>query len=230
MREEYLHRNVAALVHVPTGRDGHKPRALTLDQARALLEAASDHRLYALVHLALLTGMRRGELLGLRWADVDFDTGTLTIRQTLQRLVGTGITFAPPKTPTSKRTIALTDSALAVLRHHQRRQNRERTLVGAKWQDGGLVFTARNGKPLDPYSLARVFDRFRTIADLPHFRIHDLRHTTATLLAEAGTELHVTSAVLGHAHLNTTADIYSEIRPATQRSALVALEHALNEP
>ncbi len=230
VREEYLHRNVAALVHVPTGRDGHKPRALTLEQARALLEAASDHRLYALVHLALLTGMRRGELLGLRWNDIDFDAGTLTIGQTLQRLVGIGVTFAPPKTPTSKRTIALTDSALAVLRHHQRRQNRERTLLGPRWQDSGLVFTARNGKPLDPYSLARVFDRFQTIADLPRFRIHDLRHTTATLLGEAGTELHITSAVLGHAHLNTTADIYSEIRPATQRAALTALEHALNEP
>lgn len=229
VREEYLHRNVAALVHVPTGRDGHKPRALTLEQARTLLEAASDHRLYALVHLALLTGMRRGELLGLRWQDIDFDAGTLTITQTLQRLIGTGITFAPPKTPTSKRTVAVTDTVLAILRHHQRRQNRERTLLGAKWQESGLVFTARNGKPLDPYSLARVFDRFRTIAGLPNFRIHDLRHTTATLLGEAGTELHVISAVLGHAHLNTTADIYSEIRPATQRAALVALDHALGD-
>ena len=118
---------------------------------------------------------------------------------------------------------------LAVLSQHQRRQNRERALLGAKWQDSGLVFTARNGKPLDPYSLARVFDRFRTIANLPHFRIHDLRHTTATLLGEAGTEAHITSSVLGHAHLNTTADIYSEIRPATQRAALTALEHALGD-
>ena len=92
------------------------------------------------------------------------------------------------------------------------------------------MFTARNGKPLDPYSLARIFDRFQAIADLPHFRIHDLRHTTATLLGEAGTELHITSRLLGHAHLHTTADIYSEIRPAAQRAALVALEHALNEP
>ncbi|MBR7837454.1 site-specific integrase [Actinospica durhamensis] len=229
VREEYLHRNVAALVQVPTGRDGHKPRALTLDQARALLEAASDHRLYALVHLALLTGMRRGELLGLRWQDIDFDAGTLTIGQTLMRLVGTGITFAPPKTPSSKRVVALTDSVLTVLRHHKRRQNRERALLGARWHESGLVFTARNGKPLDPYSLAPVFDRFRTIAALPHFRLHDLRHTTATLLGEAGTELHITSSVLGHAHLGTTADIYSEIRPATQRAALTALEQALSE-
>ena len=143
--------------------------------------------------------MRRGELLGLRWQDVDFDAGTLTIGQTLQRLVGTGITFAPPKTPTSKRTVALTDSVLAVLRHHQRRQNRERALLGPRWQESGLVFTARNGKPLAPYSLARVFDRFRTIAGLPHFRIHDLRHATATLLREAGTELQITSAALDHA-------------------------------
>lgn len=105
-----------------------------------------------------------------------------------------------------------------------------RTFAGAKWHDSGLMFTARNGRPLDAYSLARVFDRFRTIAGLPHFRIHDLRHTTATLLGEADTELHITSSVLGHAHLNTTADIYSEIRPATQRAALVALDHALNKP
>jgi integrase len=216
VREEYLHRNVAALVQVPTGRNGHKPRALTLDQAKALLEAASDHRLYALVHLALLTGMRRGELLGLRWADIDFDAGTLTIGQTLMRLVGTGITFAPPKTPASQRTIALTDSVLAGLHHHRRRQNRERALLGERWHESGLVFTARNGKPLDPYSLAPIFDRFRTIAALPHFRLHDLRHTTATLLGEAGTELHITSSVLGHAHLGTTADIYSNSRELHQ--------------
>jgi integrase len=95
IREEYLHRNVAALVKVPSGRDGHKPRALTLNQAKALLDAASDHRLFALVHLALLTGMRRGELLGLRWQDIDLDAGTLTIHQTLQRLVGRGIIFTP---------------------------------------------------------------------------------------------------------------------------------------
>jgi integrase len=229
VREEYLHRNVAALVQVPTGRDGRKPRALTLEQAKALLEAASDHRLYAMIHLALLTGMRRGELLGLRWDDIDFEEGTLTVTQTLQRLVNVGIIFTPPKTPTSHRTIALTDSVLAVLRHHQRRQNRERALLGARWQESGLVFTARNGKPIDPYSLAAIFDRFRTIAGLPHFRMHDLRHTTATLLGEAGNELHVISAVLGHAHLNTTADIYSEIRPATRRAALTALEQALGE-
>jgi integrase len=234
VREEYLHRNVAALVQVPSDRDGHKPRALTLEQAKALLEAASDHRLFALVHLALLTGMRRGELLGLRWQDIDLDAGTLTIHQTLQRLVGHGIIFTPPKTPTSQRTVALTETAVETLEHHRRRQNRERAAARARWHESGLVFTARNGKPLDPYSLAEIFDRFRTIAGLPHFRLHDLRHTTATLLGEAGTELHITSSVLGHAHLNTTADIYSEIRPATQRAALTTLEQALskepNEP
>jgi integrase len=141
VREDDLARNVARNVQVSAGRR-QRIEPLTAAEARQLLEKAGGSRLHALVMLALRTGMRRGELLGLRWTDVDLTGGTLTIRQTLQYIPGgVGLVLAPTKTASSERRIALPSSCIDALIIHRERQDREREATGVGWPEIGLVYT-----------------------------------------------------------------------------------------
>lgn len=188
---------------------------LDSDQANAFLMAARDDRFEALFILALRTGMRRGEMLALKWQDVNLERGTLLVRASLRGRKGGGYDFLPPKTKAGRRTIALTPTVIDALKAHRARQGRERLFLGAAWQENGLVFPSTIGTPQDPQNLSRiVFKRVLDKAGLPgETRLHDLRHTCATLLLSHGTDAKTVSDLLGHSTIAITLQTYGHVLP-----------------
>ncbi|MFD7631536.1 tyrosine-type recombinase/integrase [Streptomyces sp. NPDC059851] len=228
VREDELPRNVARNVKTTAPRP-KRFRPLTAAEARHFLDAARTDRLHALYELALRTGLRKGELLGLHWEDLDLNSGTATIRRSLQRTSTGGLTHLPTKTRASERRIALPAECIHSLKQHKERQHKERETAGSGWQDGGLVFTTPSGRPLDPANLTRRFRTFLDRAGLRRIRFHDLRHSTATLLLEQGVDLIVIKELLGHAHIGVTASVYAHVRLRLQRQAIDTLGHALSQ-
>ncbi|MFD4664001.1 tyrosine-type recombinase/integrase [Streptomyces halstedii] len=226
VREDELPRNVARNVKTATPRP-RRFRPLTAAEARQLLQTASSDRLHALYELALRTGLRKGELLGLHWEDLDLDAGTASIHRSLQRTRTGGLTTLHTKTRASERRIALPTECVHSLKNHRERQQEERRAVGARWSDSGLIFTTPIGGPLDPANLTRRFGRLLRCAGLRRIRFHDLRHSTATLLLEQGIDLVVIKELLGHAHIGVTAGVYAHVRLRLQRQAINALGDAL---
>ena len=219
-------RNVSDLVDPPRNRR-YEISPLSPEQARRLLEAVGGNRLEALYVLALTTGMREGELLGLRWRDVDLDRETLQVRGSLQR-IGGSLVVTEPKTEHSKRQVALTPSAVAALRRHKATQAEERLRLGAAWRGENLVFTNEIGRPIGAASLLRTsFHSLLRRADLPRMRFHDLRHSAATLLLAQGTHPKIVAEMLGHSRIATTLDLYSHVTPTMQREAALAMEAIL---
>ncbi len=188
---------------------------------------ASGHRLHALYELALHTGLRKGELLGLRWDDLDLNAGTAAIRRTLQRTSTGGLITLPTKTRASERRIALPTRCVHSLKHHHEQQQRDRHTAGTERQHNGHVFTTPQGRPIDPTNLTRTFTALLHKAGLRRIRFHDLRHSTATLLLEQGVELVVIKELLGHAHIGVTATVYAHVRLRFQRDAIDTLSNAL---
>lgn len=219
-------RNVADLVDPPR-RARHEMKALSTSQARQFLEAAAGDRLEALYVLAVTTGMRQGELLALRWQDVDLDGETLQVRSTVQR-VKDGLLFGEPKTASGRRQIALAPAAVAAFRRHHVRQAEERLKAGPRWQDNGLVFPNVYGRPMEATNLIhRSFTPLLEKAGLPKMRFHDLRHTAATLLLSKRVPVKVVSEMLGHAQVGITLAVYSHVLPDMQREATAAMQAAL---
>lgn len=222
-----LSRNPVDAVDAP-----RKPRAemrvLTLQQTQALLAAAEGDRLQALFHLAIHTGLRRGELVALRWSDLDWATGGLEIRRQLQRVKGAGLVFVEPKTSASRRRVVLGASVLAQLRAHRKRQLEERLFAGDGWHEQDLAFTSTIGTPIEPHEVNRRFDALLLKAGLPHVRLHDLRHTAATLMLQQGTHPKIVQERLGHSKISMTLDTYSHVLPGMQEDAAERLDAALN--
>ncbi|HZU05719.1 MAG TPA: site-specific integrase [Chloroflexota bacterium] len=218
-------RNVARLVSPP---QGSRPeiRPLTVEEARRLLEAVQGDRLEALYAVALAVGLRQGEALGLRWQDVDFARGTLTVRYQLQRVEGR-LQLVEPKTARSRRTIALPPPVVEVLRRHRARQLEERLQAGAAWQDSGLVFTSTIGTPLEPRNVVRHFHGLLAKAGLPRRSFHQLRHTAASLLLAQGVDIRVVQQVLGHSQIALTANLYAHVLPVLLREAAQKMGAAL---
>ncbi len=211
-----------------SGPGGRPCRARPASAGR--LDAARADRLHVLFELALRTGLRKGELLGLRWEDLDLDAGTAAIRRTLQRTTTGGLATLPTKTRAAERRIALPTRCIHSLKHHHEQQQRERATAGAAWQHSGHVFTTAQGRPIDPTNLTRTFTTLLRMAGLRRIRFHDLRHSTATLLLEQGVELVVIKELLGHAHIGVTATVYAHVRLRLQRNAIDALGTALTGP
>jgi len=229
VREEEISRNVARNVRTGTPRP-RRFEPLTADEARTLLATAHGHRLQALFDLALRTGLRKGELLGLRWEDLNLTGGTASIRRTLQRTTTGGLTTLPTKTISSERRIALPTPCIASLRAHRQQQAQEREEAGRAWMDSGHVFTRLDGHPIEPATLTRHFNALLRCAHLRQIRFHDLRHSTATLLLEQGVELVVIKELLGHAHIGVTASVYAHVRLRLQRDAIDLLGRVLRNP
>ncbi|MDX3855935.1 site-specific integrase [Streptomyces sp. AK02-01A] len=229
VREEEIPRNVARNVRTGTPRP-RRFEPLTTEEARQFLTTAQDHRLHALFELALHTGLRKGELLGLRWEDLDLDAGTAAVRRTLQRTAAGGLTTLPTKTRASERRIALPTRCVQSLKLHHGQQQREREAAGTTWEHDGHVFTTAQGRPIDPTNLTRTFLTLLRKAGLRRLRLHDLRHSTATLLLEQGIELVVIKELLGHAHIGVTATVYAHVRLRLQRDAIDTLSTALGSP
>lgn len=219
-------RNITELTDAP--RLGHKEmETLSPDQVKAFLKVARAHRLEALFVLAITTGMRQGELLGLRWVDVDLDRGSVQVRANLQRVKG-GFVVGEPKTARSRRQILLAKPAVDALHRHRARQAEERLRLGPDWEDHGFVFTNTVGQPLDhAHLLNRVFRPLLKEAECPAIRFHDLRHTAATLLLSEGIHPKVVSEMLGHSQIAVTIDLYSHVTPTMQQQAAAAMESLL---
>jgi integrase len=227
-----LGRNVAALV----GRS-NRPKARRVEmrtiaadgQPRRFLEAAKSERLEALLVLAITTGMRRGELLALRWKDADLERGVLAVTGSLQGDRRDRLTIDTPKSGKA-RSVALGTVAVGALRAHRARQEEERLLVGPEWRDLGLAFSTEWGDYLSPTTVRLALERVLARAELPHIRFHDLRHTAATLMLSRGVHPKMASEMLGHATTAITLDLYSHVTANMQRQAADAIDAALVDP
>jgi integrase len=217
LKDQKVQRNVATLVD-PLTRQAKTLTPLTVAQVRAFLDSVSGDRRAPLYMAAITLGLRQGELLGLRWSDVDLDGGGITIRNQLQRLDGVP-TLVPPKTEQSKRSLDLPASVVRALREHRVRQLEERLAAGRRWQDGDFVFTSTIGTPLDGINVTHGFQAALAAAGLPRQRFHDLRHACATLLLENGEDLAVVSKLLGHSSYTTTANVYAHLTRDMRRRA-----------
>lgn len=214
---QMLPRNVCDVVDPPR-ETPPEMKTWSAEGARRFLAGTADDELAALWALAILTGMRRGELLALRWADIDFERATLSVRRTLTP-GGDGITFGEPKSKAGRRSIALPASAIQALKKHRARQAELRLQLGPSWQDNDLVFERGNGEFLHPNVVSR---RFRSLADqlgLPRIRFHDLRHTAATLMLANGEHPKIVQERLGHSDISMTLNRYSHVTMDMQREA-----------
>lgn len=232
VREEKLSRNVADLVEAPARKseETRDVKAYTAEEARAISRAVAGHRLEALFLVAWQLGLRRGELLGLRWQDVDLDRGVLRVVQELtEDRRAKHLMFGTPKSPKSRRTLHLTTECRQALLRHQERQALERTATGPEWEDSGLVFCTSRGTPIIPRNLNRDWYGLRKKAGVPAYRFHSLRHTAATLMLAAGVPLPVVSETLGHESYSFTKDVYGHLVPEMQMQATTAMDAYLRE-
>ncbi|MEU1922582.1 tyrosine-type recombinase/integrase [Streptomyces albogriseolus] len=225
VREELIVRNVAQLVQVPTP-SYDTGKGLSVADARLLLRRSAGDRLHALYVLALVLGMRRGELLGLRWDAVDLDRETLTIERALQR-VGGELRLVRPKTLASVRTIPLPPLVVKALAVHRERQAQERAAAGMGWKEHGLIFTSRIGTPLEPDNLRRSWDPLRKRLGLD-IRFHDLRHSAVSLLLDLGVPPHIVRQIVGHSDIGVTMKVYAHASLDEQRKALRKLGDTLS--
>jgi integrase len=215
-------RNAAAAARAPTVR---RPEFETWssEDLRTFLESIKEHRLYAAFVVLATTGMRRGEVLGLRWRDVDADAARLAVVQTLTTVDGTPI-LTQPKTQRSRRTIYLDTFTVTVLKEHRRRQREEQLAAGGAWDKSiELVFRNEFGRSIHPDSFSQEFKALGQVAGVPRIRLHDLRHTYATLALKTGVHPKVVSERLGHATVGITLDLYSHVTPGIARDAAEAV-------
>ena len=212
-------RNAAASARPPaTTRSDHT--TWSSDDLREFFNSVADDRMYAAYALLATTGMRRGEVLGLRWSDVDFDGVQLAISQTLSTAGWHALVIGPPKTPRSRRHVFLDVQTVEVLREHRKRQREERLAAGPAWEaSSDLVFRDELGGMVHPDRFSRVFDQTVRSLEVPRIRLHDLRHTYATLALKAGVHPKVVSERLGHATVGVTFDLYSHVVPSIARDA-----------
>ena len=221
---DILTRNVCEAVSPP--RKVHKEmKPLHPEQVRQLLEAAKGHPQEALFILALATGMRRGELLGLKWQDINFERSVLQVQRALTRMpTGLGYKETEPKTRKSRRSIVLTAFAVEALKKHQARQLEMKKAAGDAWEEHDYVFCTTIGKHLHPgHDVLEELKKLLKKAGLPDVRFHDLRHSTATLLLSKGVHPKVVQEILGHSEISMTLDTYSHVLPTMQKAAMEGL-------
>jgi integrase len=182
----------------------------SLKHARAFVDLVKTHRLEALFQVALLIGMRQGELLGLRWRDIDFENGRLTVRNSLLWYEGK-FHLAEPKTQKGNRLIPLPTFALQALLRHQALQEKQKLVAGTRWVDWDLVFPTSIGTPMHRRNLLRTYYSILRISDLPRIRFHDLRHSAAAIWISQGAAPKLVQDLLGHADFATTMNLYGHL-------------------
>ena len=220
-REGAVARNVADLVDGP-GHGKPKLQVLTDDQPEQFLATVVGEPLEALFVLAVTSGLRQGELLALRWENVDLSGGELEVVGSLSGQRRADLQVVTPKTGNGRR-VSLAPHAVSALREHRRRQAELRLTIGAEWLNRGLVFcdeTGRFGDYVRPANLNRALDRILNRAGLPHIRFHDLRHTAATRMLSRGVHPKIASEMLGHSSIHVTLDRYSHVTSTMQRDAV----------
>jgi len=198
------------------------------NQVQSFLLAARESRYQVLYFLAIATGLREGELLGLQWSDIDWVNRRIQIKRQLQRLPeGKGLTFSEPKSRSGKRVIVVGPVVLEKLRNHLNQQLLIRQFAGDRWQDNDLVFPSTIGTPMEWRNMVRDFKDTLKRAGLPDIRFHDLRHTAATLMLKEGIHPKVVQERLGHSQISLTLDTYSHVLPSMQEEAAQILDQLL---
>lgn len=192
---------------------------LSAEQAKILLKEVKEHRLEALLTLAITTGLRRGELLALRWQDIDFTDNSLQVKRAVSYFKAYGYVESEPKTARSRRTIMLPDFVITILTQHREHQAEQQRNAGDVWVTKGLVFTNAWGDYYSPSTMLKVFKRFLISIDMPQMRFHDLRHSAATILLAMKVHPKIVQEILGHSQITTTMDIYSHAMPSLQDDA-----------
>jgi len=220
VQEGILGRNPVEVVERPRVEQSEM-QILTEEQIHQFLIAASGSTFEAIYYMALATGMREGELLGLKWSDLDRNKGILFVQRQLQQIIGQGYVFMPPKTKAGRRQIKVGPASLKQLDAHRTRQALERSNAGARWRENDLMFPTTIGTPLDYKRVTKEFKHLLKLAGLPSIRFHDLRHTSLNALMEMGTPVNTVQRRGGHAKPSTTIDIYGH---ATARSQEIAAE------
>ncbi|MED0676944.1 tyrosine-type recombinase/integrase [Aneurinibacillus thermoaerophilus] len=225
MKWGMIHRNVAEAVDAP------RPKKVEMsvwnaEQIRQFLEVAKEDRHYIAFLLAITTGMRKGEILGLRWKDIDLEQGTLSVRQTFTR-AEKGHDFQEPKSSSGLRSIALSPGTIEALRAHKIQQSKEKLKAGSLYQDIGMVVATSIGTPVLSRNLDRTWFRLMKKAGVPRIRFHDLRHTHATLMLKQGVHPKIVSERLGHANIGITLDTYSHVLPGLQEAAAKQFDESL---
>ena len=201
-------------------------RALSYTEVSKLLEAAQGTEYHTVVHLAVFTGLRRSELLGLRWQDINLTKRSLSIVRTLQQLKGSKFVFLEPKTRGSRRTIELTPMSALVLRSHREQQEAIKAEFGIQLAESDLVFSKPDGSPLKPDTITRSFLRIARSVGLQGVRFHDLRHTHATIMLQQDVHPKIVQDRLGHSTIAITIDTYSHVLPGIQEAAALRFDEA----
>ena len=228
VRLGYLSRNVAEATVLPKGWNKKEMRVLSEEELRRFMSIAREHRLYPAFLLLVSTGLRRGELLGLKWSDIDWERGTISIRRNLIELRGR-VLLQEPKTRGSYRTIPLPESTLEVLRAWRKRWFEEKLTLGPDWPETDLVFPSEIHTTIHPRSFFRAFKTLLEQAGLPRdISIHSLRHTYATILLKEGEHPKVVQELLGHSSITTTLDVYSQVMPGLKERAQEKVAKMLN--
>lgn len=199
----------------------------TEEQSRQFLIAAAGSPFETLYYLALTTGMRQGELLGLKWSDLDWNKSFLLVQRQLLFIEHKGNTMVPPKTRAGRRQIKLGHGMLEKLMHHKQEQEFQKADAGDRWQDNDLIFPSSIGTPLDKFRLSHEFKKLIRSAGLPDIRFHDLRHTSISFLLDMGTPLNTVQRRAGHAKASTTADIYGHALARSQEEAAEKIEEVV---
>jgi integrase len=227
VREELIVRNVARLAELPEWQRS-TIRPWTAAEASQFLSVAKPDPLYPAFVLLILYGLRRGEALGLRWDDIDFDAGKIHIRRQLQRIRGE-LVLGPVKTHAGRRGLPLLDLARQALQLQAEQQGAYRAVIGSAWPESGLVFTTRTGRPIEPRNLVRSFRRICDHSKVRLIKVHHLRHTVGSLLKDLGVPARDAQTILGHTRISTTLEIYTDTGDPAQRDALSRLHGLLGE-
>ncbi|NRD78465.1 tyrosine-type recombinase/integrase [Bacillus sp. BRMEA1] len=197
----------------------------TIDQIQHFLECSKGHRLYCIFHLAIMTGLRKGEILGLRWKDVDFEKQVLYVNQTLEH---DGKTIKKgAKTKSSVRSVTLSPSTRQVLLAHKKRHDSEKEGYDIEYKELDLIFRSETGSPFHQRNLTRIFQTLTKKAELPHIRFHDLRHTHAALMIAQNEPMKLIAERLGHSKISTTIDTYGHLLPNMQHDASNRLDQTI---
>jgi len=220
-------RNVADGVDVPRARRSEM-QTWNEGDITLFLEAAKTTPYYALFYTALYTGMRRSELLGLKWNDVDLILGEVSVTRSLHHLRDGSYIFTEPKSAKSRRTIALPPSAILTLREHHEKQKLERVMLGIPLTDDDLVFSQFDGKPLRPNTITRAWTMLAARCGVKVIRLHDARHTHASLMLKQGIHPKIVQERLGHATIAITLDTYSHVAPGLQEAAAKRFDEAFS--
>lgn len=229
IRLDLVSRNVAQLASPPRLDENHS-LPLTVAESRAVLSCVRDTDLECIITLAISLGLRQGEILGLRWTDVDFDKGHLHVRNALCRTAGSYV-LAQTKTAKSQRMLALPAGAVASLQRHKVRQRKYRTIAQNEWQEEipDLVFTTFTGRPLHSSTIHHQFNKVLDLCNLPRRPFHALRHTAATLALGQGVDLKTVSTMLGHSQISLTANTYATTLPSLLVEAAIKINDLLRD-